>query len=414
MMTGKIPLIATIATILLLISNVACAKQKEFPEAPRYYTHPSGHFPITASYALYHPYMTDQQMEWVKEAGFNNITKVLNQEDTDSLIRLASKYGITVLVANWEMRDTVNTRKWALRYKNNPTVWGFTAYDEPKADKFKYMATLDRRMATYAKDKTRFFNLLPAVSAKDLGARDYKTYVEDFIETVNPPFLSIDIYPVKTRNNGEIYIEPILYKTMEVIRKESEESGRPFWSYLLSNKHWNYPKPKREYLRFAAFTALAYGAQGLTYYTYLMPDFDKDKGEYSYAPIDWKGNRTDVWYMVRDINQEVRNLEKVFLGAKVIDVSQTGKTIPEDTKRLESLPSPFRFIDSDGVGLTVSRLQNDGKNYLVIINRDVQKKQKVQLESSRPVIRMFGDGKEKQYKGNSFTLDPGGYAIFKF
>lgn len=400
---------------LLTLSFSACSgAQKELPKAPRYYTHPSGQFPITASYALYHPYMTDQQMKWVKEAGFNNITKVLNQEDTDSLIKLASKHGLTVLVANWEMRDTVNTRQWALRYKNNPTVWGFTAYDEPKADKFNYLATLDKRLATYAKDKTRFFNLLPDVGSKDLGAKNYKTYVEDFVELVNPPFLSIDIYPVKTRKDGEIYVEPILYKTMEVIREVSEESGRPFWSYLLSNKHWSYPKPKREYLRFAAFTALAYGAQGFTYYTYLMPDFDKDKKEYSYAPIDWNGKRTDVWYMVRDINQEIRNLEKVFLGARVIDISQTGKTIPEGTKRLESLPSPFKSIDSDGVGLTVSHLQNGEKNYLLIVNRDVLKKQKVRLYRSRPVTRLYGNGKEKLDKGNSFTLDPGGYALFRF
>ena len=398
--------------IVIVVSAAACASQRELPSPPKYFPHPSGHFPITAAYALYHPYMTDRQMEWIKEAGFNSITKVLNQEDTDSLIRLASKHGLTVLVASWDMRDTVNTRQWALRYKDNPTVWGFHAYDEPKADKFQYMSVLEDKMVKNANTKTRFFNLLPAVGPKDLGAKNYKSYVEDFVELVNPPFLSIDIYPVKTRKDGEIYVEPILYKTMEVIREVSEESGRPFWSYLLSNKHWSYPKPKREYLRFAAFTALAYGAQGFTYYTYLMPDFDKDKKEYSYAPIDWNGNRTDVWYIVRDINQEIRNLEKVFLGARVIDVSQTGKTIPDGTKRLESLPLPFKSIDSDGVGLTVSHLQNGEKNYLLIINRDVQKKQKVRIDRTRPVTRLYGNGKDKMDTGNSFMLEPGGYALF--
>ena len=398
---------------LLIVGASACASsQKEYPEPPAYYPHPSGHFPLTASYALYGPYMTDQQMQWVKDAGFNNVMKVLNMEDTDSLIRLASKYGLTVLVASWDMRDTLKTRNWVDRYKNNPTVWGFNGYDEPKADKFPYMAALNKRMSR-AKDKTRFFNLLPAVGAKDLGAKDFRTYVDEFIDAVNPPFLSIDIYPVKTNKQGEIYIEPILYKTMEVIREVSEESNRPFWSYLLSNKHWSYPKPKREYLRFAAFTALAYGTQGFTYYTYLMPDFDQGKWEYSFAPIDWNGKKTDVWYMVRDINSEIMNLEKVFLGAKVIDVSQTGPTIPDGTKRLKSLPAPFRSIDSNGVGLTVSHLRNGNDQYLLLVNRDVQKKQKVTLNRTRPATRLYGNGQEKEDKGNSLTLDPGGYALFR-
>ena len=414
MMTKKIQLLASIATILLLISNVACANQKEFPKAPQYYPHPSGHFPITASYAFYHPYMTDQQMEWVKEAGFNNISKILSYEDTDSLIRLASKHGITVLVGNFNMRDTTNTRQGVTIYKDTPAVWGFMAFDEPGASKFPYLKVLENKMNRYAPGKIRFFNLLPAVSAKNLETSDYRTYLEDFVETVNPPFLSVDIYPVKTNNKGEIYVEPILYKTMEVIRNVSEESNRPFWSYILSNKHWNYPKPTREYLRFAVFTALAYGAQGLTYYSYVMPDFDKGKGEYSDAPIDWDGKRTDVWYMVRDINKEVHNLEDVFLGTKVIDISQTGSTIPEGTKRLATLPEPFGIIESNGIGLTVSHLRNKDQDYLVIVNRDVQKKQKVYLSNSRSVTRLYGNGKEKDYKGKSFTLDPGGYAIFKF
>lgn len=398
---------------LVVVAINACAR--EYPAAPAYYPHPSGHFPITASYALYHPYMTDQQMKWVKEAGFNNITKVLSYEDSDSLIRLASKHGISVLVANFDMRDTLKTRQGVERYKDNPTVWGFTAYDEPNASKFDYLAVLENKMLRYAPQKTRFFNLLPAVEGTPwLGTKDYRTYVEEFVRTVNPPFISLDIYPVNIdRKTNKRFVAPMLYKTMEVIRDVANESDRPIWCYILSNQHGNYPKPTKEYIRFSVFTALAYGAQGLIYYTYLLPDFDQGKGEYSNAPIDLKGNRTDVWYMVRDINNEVRNLEKVFLGATVLDVSQSGASIPESTKRLTTLPAPFGIIESDGMGVTVSHLRNGSDEYLLLVNRDINRKQKVYLSRRRPVIRIYGDGKEKLDKGNSLTLTPGGYALFK-
>lgn len=397
---------------LSVVAITACAR--EYPVAPPYIPHPSGHFPITASYALYHPYMTDQQMEWVKEAGFNNITKVLSYDDTDSLIRLASKHDVTVLVANFDMRDTLKTKSGVERYKNNPTVWGFTAYDEPNANKFAYLSVLERKMLQYAPQKTRFFNLLPAVGSQWLGVNNYRDYVEDFVETVNPPFISVDIYPVNIdRKTNKRFVAPMLYKTMEVIRDVAEESDRPIWCYILSNQHGSYPKPTREYIRFSVFTALAYGAQGLTYYTYAMPDFDKGKGEYSNAPIDWNGKRTDVWYMVRDINNEVRNLEKVFLGAKVLDVSQTGAEIPDATKRLKTLPAPFGIIESDGIGLTVSHLRNGSEDYLLLVNRDINRKQKVYLSRRQPVTRIYGDGSEKIDKSNTFTLNPGGYALFR-
>lgn len=398
---------------VILVVTSACAQKKDYPEPPPYIPHPKGELPITASYAFYHPYMNDLQMEWMIEAGFNNIQKVLNYEDTDSLLRLARKYDMNMFVSMVDTRDSTKTKSVVDRYKDEPLVWGFTIYDEPKASQFPMLKSLESRVAKYAPEQNGIINLLPAVWPQDLGASDYRTYVEDYVRTVNPPLISLDIYPVKLDKEGKIYIEPILYPTMEVIRDVSRESGRPFWSYILSNKHWNYPKPKEEYLRFQIFTALAYGAQGLSYYTYLMPDFDKWKKEYSDAPIDWDGNRTDTWYLVRNVNKEVRNLSHVFLGADVIDVSHTGEQLPKDTKRLTRLPAPFIGMESFGEGVQVSHLRNGKNEYLVLVNRDVLNKQKVRLSRSRAVTRIYGDGKEKLEKSPMITLQPGGYAIYR-
>lgn len=398
----------------LLLSLGACAGKTDYPVAPVYKGHPEGRFPILATYAFYHPYMTDRQMEWVAEAGFNAVTKVLDSEDTDSLLRLAQKHGMPVLVADRAVRNAKTVGGIINKYADNQCVWGYLLIDEPKASSFPAIATVDSIINTRHPDGLRMYNLLPAVWPRDLGAKDYATYLEDFVCTVNPSFLSFDIYPVKLDKQNRLYVEPLLYPTLEEVRRVSKESGRPFWSYVLSNKHWNYPKPTREFLRFAIFTALAYGSQGLSYYTYLMPDFDKDVGEYSFAPIDWNGNRTDVWYMVRDVNTEVRNLEDIFLGAEIIEVSQTGKDIPNGTKRFSTLPAPFTSLESYGVGLTVSHLQNDNNEYIILVNRDIQNKQRVKLASKAPVTRFTGDGERKTFKGGSFVLPPGGYAIFRF
>lgn len=401
-------------TAIGLMAAAACAGKKDYPEAPEYVPHPKGEFPITATYAFSQPLICDEQFELVKEAGFNTIGQLLSPADLDSCLVLAEKHDINVTAVPWGIRDLSTVRERASRYKDNPMVWGFAMWDEPDASQFDFLRQLNDSLTSEAPRQNGFFNLLPAVGAKQLGAPDYRTYVEDFVRTVNPPYLSLDIYPVKLDGDDRIFVDPVLYKTMEVIRDVARDSGRPFWSYILSNKHWRYPKPTEENIRFQVFTALGYGAQGLRYFTYCMPDFDKEAHEFSEAPIDWDGNRTDTWYMVRNVNKEVQNLADVFLGAEVLNVTQTGARIPEGTRRATRLPLPFRGIESFGEGVMVSHLKNGDHQYLLLVNRDVENNQRVRLSRTRPVTRLYGNGTQKQDNSSSLTLEPGGYALFRF
>lgn len=399
---------------LVCFCATACQGKKKYPDAPPYKEHPTGEFPIVASYAFYDPYMTDEQFEWVKEAGFNTIMKAQSYDDARRLSEMAAKHGIAMFVSIPAIRDTLQTARVVDLYKDNPVVWGFNVIDEPNASQFPWLAQIQDSIVKYAPGQNSFFNLLPEVSSKQLGAKSYKKYVEDFTTTVNPPFLSLDIYPVRQAKNGSIYVADALYSTMEVISKVARESGRPLWAYILSNKHWSYPAPREEYIRFQAFSALAYGAQGLIYYTYLMPDFDREAGEYSLAPIDWDGLRTPTWYMVRNVNRELQQLAPVFLGAEVVSVTHTGTRVPEGTKRTNRLPAPFRGIESFGEGTTVSHLRNGDREYLLVVNRDVNKRQLVRLTRTAPVTRLYGDGTEIENPDQEFVLDKGGYALFRF
>lgn len=400
--------------LLLAVLTTGCVAVKEYPAAPAYRGHPKGEFPITASYAFYQPFINDRQMELVKEAGFNNLRQQLSYQDLDSLLVLARKHDINVLASIYEIRDTLKTRKVVERYKDNPMVWGFNVMDEPSASKFSQLAAIQERMLEYAPDQNGFVNLLPAIKPEQLEAHDYRSYVEEYVRTVNPPYISLDIYPIKvSSSDGHIYVDNCLYRTMSVISDVSKQSKRPFWSYVLCNKHRCYPKPTEEYLRFQIFTSLGYGAQGLIYFTYTLPDFDREKGEFTDAPIDRNGNPTDVWYMVRNLNREVKNLTDVFLGAEVVNVAHTGARLPQGTERLSTLPAPFSIIDSDGEGLMVSHLRNGDKEYLLIVNRDIHSPQQVYLSRERAVARLYGDGTERLEVAPRFTISPGGYALFR-
>ena len=403
-----------IAMALLMVGLTACARKKPYPKPPAYVPHPQNEFPITASYAFTLPFMTDEEFEWVKEAGFNTITQRLSTQDFDTLLSRAGSHGIIVACSQEALLDPSTIGGVLERYKDNPVVWGFSMIDEPKASQFPRLRQLNDSVVKIAPNQNAFFNLLPAMSSEHLGTPDYRSYVEEYVRTVNPPYISYDIYPVKIDKKGKVYVDPALYRTIEVIRDVSMASGRPFWSYILCNEHWMYPEPTEQNIRFQVFTALAYGAQGLKYYTYQLPEYDRTTREYSNGPLDWDGNRTATWYMVRNVNREVRCLSDVFLGSEVVSVTQTGAEIPDGTKRNHNLPRPFLGIESFGRGVTVSHLKKGNAQFLLLVNRDVENSQRIRLSRAREVIRRYGDGTSKRDFDPYLTLEPGGYALFQF
>lgn len=396
----------------ILLAVTACAGKKTYPKAPAYEGSPDKEFPIVASYAFYPPFITEQQFAWAREAGFNIIRKSLDDAQIDSCLTLAARNNMFVMVAPWYIRDVNKIPALVKKYGKNPNVWGYAVADEPLPSQFEDLGKVMGKIAELDPQKNGYINLLPSMSPDRLDAKSYKAYVEEYIETVNPPFLSFDCYPVRTGNNGQVYVDNAYFESLEDISAMSKASGRSFWSYVLCVKHWKYPTPKEAYIRFSVFSALAYGAQGLNYFTYLMPDFDKGKGEFADAPINWKGERTATWYMVKNVNSEVHRLADVFLGAEMQSVGFTGGAVPPGSNKLKKLPAAVKKIESDGAGLLVSVLKNGSREFLMIVNRDVTRSQNVTMTCTKTLTRLTGEGAQRPYNSTGFNLEPGGYAIF--
>ena len=404
-----------VAVAILCVGLSALAQKRTFPEPPPFVNPTGNEFPIIASYAFYDPEMlTHQKYIELKEAGFNMSRQSMHDDKIQKALKAMEGTGVKMVLYSWEALKPQTTESTLKKYRDNPIIGLIHLVDEPNASKFMEVKNLNNEMNRAAPSIMTFGNLFPSVSSKQLGAPDYRTYVEEYVSVVNPPFLSYDCYPIKLNKNGDLYVYSDYYDTMEVIADVAKKSNRPFFAYVLCDQHGDHPKPSRDFLRFQMFSQLAYGAQGLSYFAYCIPDFDKE-GNFSNTAIDKNGNRTDVWYMLRDVNKEFRNVEKVFFGAEVLDVSHTGSNIPKGTKRLEkkNIPAPFKNISSSGEGVIVSHLKNGENEYLMFVNRDVENRQKVNFDLSRPVIRVTPQGREKRENARSVNLTPGGYAISK-
>jgi hypothetical protein len=265
-----------------------------------------------------------------------------------------------------------------------------------------------------------YINLFPnyATAGKDgqLGADTYQEYVDRFVREVPTPIISFDHYPVVAGFGPDpgaaASLRPEWYENLEVITAAARKAGKPVWAFALSVPHGPYPPPTPAHLRVQVWSDLAYGAQGIQYFTYWTPapvGFNFHDG-----PLTAEGKRTAVYDRVKEVNQEVQALRGVFLGAKVLSVGHTGETLPPGTRPYQPA-APVRRVKTGGGGAVVSHLANGGRRFLVAVNRDVNGPMElaVDLDESIPTRRVEKDGILRPVVGGKFEarVEPGDVCV---
>lgn len=398
---------------VICLSHITSAKEAPWPVAPPYVNPAGDEIPMFASFVFYDETpLTKARLKDIQDAGFNHFRNSMHESRLIETLDTMEGSDLKFMFYVWEALDSTKAKDIILKYKNNPNISSYFIKDEPNALQFKDLKILHDIYREADSTRMVYINLFPRVGPEWTKSPDYTRYVEDYVRTVNPAFISFDCYPVHEKN-GEPYVHSMYYPTIGTIAEVAKKSKRPFWAYILLTQHNDYARQTKEFIRFQLFCSLAYGAQGFSYFTYTRPDFDWKKKEFHHAPIDDNGKKTKTWYDVKEINNEVKALTPIFLGAEVIDVAHTGITIPDKNKRLRDLPKPFRWLSTENEGMVVSHFRNGGKEYLMLVNKDILHKQTARFGIDRPLKCYMEKGKEKVIKGSSLSLNPGSYAIFE-
>ena len=245
----------------------------------------------------------------------------------------------------------------------HPGRFGYYLRDEPAPRVFPGLARWSAAFRAAAPGAWAYVNLLPNyASAEQLGGGTYEQYVEGFARTVNPPFLSYDNYSLM---EGGALREGY-FENLEVIRAAALRHGVPFWSIVLSNAHYGYAEPTQASLNFQVFTALAYGARGISYYTYFTPTV----GNYRLAPIDQLGQKTPTWDLVRRLNFQLLELAPTYLQFRSVNVFHH----PEVPRGCRGLPSGRVIAALSGGNLLVGELEGpDGRPAALVVNKDLHR-----------------------------------------
>ncbi len=373
-----------------------------------------GHFPITFWFGVPEEYLHDadgkvdrKRIEEMKEAGFNLIVADYNTEDNKQVLSIASELGLYVTVYDgriWQAMKAPEKREELLSsmvndYKCYPSLHSYFVTDEPSSKDFKAIAELRQALHSIDPEHEAYVNLFPNyASAKQLGNDSYSEHIEEFIKTVAPEIVSYDHYHFMVTNAGEIKAENVdererlireaavnkveragFFDNFEIVRELSLKYDIPYMLIVLLVAHGPYRNLTEAELRWEAFQSLAYGASRLSYFTYWTPGKNHDKDDFwkwNNAMISQNGEKTEHYFIVKDLNPEVMAIGDRLMGKKSIGVFHTASSPENQTKLFKGFG---RISKIEGDAVTVGFFE-DG--YAIIANRSFTDTSDIMIHTS--------------------------------
>lgn len=286
----------------------------------------------------------------------------------DSRIRLRSR----------RSRDAGNELDAVIAdYSKHPALWGYYIVDEPSASAFNGIGAVNSYLLQKDPKHIPFINLFPSYATRQqLGAYGYEQYVDESLRVAGQKLLSYDHYALMSDGS----VRGDYFSNMEIIRRQSIKHKVPFNYILLSVPHGPYKDPNEADLRWQVNTALAYGAQGVMYFTYTTPN--DPAWNFHDAIIDANGKRTAKYDIVKKINGELKKMGPTLMGLHSVAVFHTGKS-PDGCK---ALPEDGLIRQIKGGEFVVGQFySDDGGRYAMIVNRSLTKAARARIAFSQEV-----------------------------
>jgi hypothetical protein len=339
-----------------------------------------------------------------KECGIDiHLGLYRTQESALASMDAAARAGIGIIINFPQIKDS--TEQAVRMIKDHPALFAYHIKDEPDTSDFGWLESLCDKIGELDPSHPCYINLLPNWA---WGVEDYSDKIESFASKIEVPFYSFDHYPI-IEADGEIKIRDEWYRNLEEFSEMARSHGKPFWGFALVKSHsitdpWpdtTYPEPTLGHLRLQVFSNLLYGAQAIQYFNFL-------------ALVDHVTcTRKPLFNIVRQVNNQVRAVSHVFIGCDVMRVWHMGDEIPSGTRRLDVMPhKSLEHIKLCGEGAVISLIENHGRTYLAIQNRDCLNSAMLDIRFSKSV-KILTSQSYQRFDDKPITLEPGNLVIFE-
>ena len=261
----------------------------------------------------------------------------------------------------------------------------------------------------------------------------YEDYINLYSSLINPPLLSFDAYPFRQDVSDSKDSMTSFFKSLLSFEKIKKEKGLNFWSTILccrvisTDGKRDHGIPTVGRMNFAAFVSLLYGAKGLTFWPFVLPD-DNENEKYSDAPLTKSGDKTMIYSYLQSVIPQIHRVEEIFLSSTIALTAVT-KTPPQT--ELKDLPGimvwtsannfgAFESLESDGLGFVVAHLYNSSYNYLAVVNMDADKAQTGKFKFREVALEIMETNnwvkltQEEVTGGKEIRFNSGSIQIFRY
>ena len=204
---------------------------------------------------------------------------------------------------------------------DHPAIWMLHLGDEPSALDMPYLGELCDLLAARMPKSPPYLNLYPnyAVASKNsekearnqLGTPTYREYIDTYCRTVPLDYISYDFYPYELLPEWRQKFYGKMYDNFNIVADACRRTGRSFWYIPQVNSQ----KPPAGYtfepttvnrLRFQAYTAMAFGAEVITWACW-------SPGWWTNNVLSVSGEKTAQYDRLREVNGELHRFSPLFM-----------------------------------------------------------------------------------------------------
>jgi hypothetical protein len=282
------------------------------------------------------------------------------------------------------------------KVKNHPALEAYYIIDEPGAGAFPGLGKLVEYLRERDPAHPAYINLYPTyanesqlgvsadaaerakvgypqnfagVGTSDKTVLAYREHLKKFLEIVKPDLISYDHYHFMKESDGGQY-----FLNLALIRDAAIEAGKPFVNIIQActiEKVWRLPNPAET--RFLVFTTMAYGARGISYFTYWGPE--------SYGGIYREGKPSPMVKEIAALNAEIAQFGPTLMELESTAVYHTAP-LPYGTQLIPA-DSPVQFTGSGEFVLGLFG-KNGKATAFMVVNRSYKQEAEAAVKVAIP------------------------------
>lgn len=365
-------------------------------------------------------FINDAQYKMLRDSGINLIYGLYETandqlDDVQKSLDLCQKYGIKYLVrdSNTNEPDEELMRAALKKYAKHPAFAGLKVQDEPGVNSFERFGDAHPIFQKLLPDKYFYINLLPsyatpaqlqygAATTQTSGSITFEQYLDAYIKTVKPKFLSYDYYALTEKKD---FIQTGYFNELSTFRKLGLKNNIPYWVFIQACSFNSLTRrPNEAEILWQVNTSLAYGAKGIQYFCYFTPiEDDIFQGNF----IDKNGNKTEIYAYGQKANRQIAAVDDVLMNSVSKGVIVTGTSPDPSIPAADTLTKygALTGVSHSGAAFLTGCFDYGGKNAFYVVNNSITQSGTVTLRFEKSVSgsRVI-DGAKTTFSGSSLSL----------